>query len=174
MTLDAKKNSNMLLLMSTIKNAPCLQMDCDICYKTINKKYFECGAPCGKVFHIGCIEKMLEQIEETANEVDEDPNFRCCYCRRGIDLANYGLQLFAQELVNLHRGSYDVYDAIRRVNFLIKNNKNPDEDETFDYYELRDNAFIKKPKQPKRQNLKPLVRMPKQFRIKQNIGGRRR
>ena len=173
MTLDAKKMSNMLL-MTTVGNAGCTEMDCAICYKKINKKYFECGAPCSKVFHTGCIEKMLLQIEETANEVDEDPNFRCCYCRRGIDLDNYGLQLFAQELIELDRGSYDVYDAISRIRFLIKNNKKPDEDETFDYYELRDKAFIKKPKQPKRQNLKPLVRMPRPIRIKQNIGGRRR
>jgi hypothetical protein len=76
MTLDAKKNSNMLL-MTTIKNAPCVEMDCDICYKKINKKFFQCGAPCGKVFHTGCIEKMLEQIEESAIDVDEEPNFRC-------------------------------------------------------------------------------------------------
>ena len=173
MTLDAKKNSN-ILLMTTIKNAPCVEMDCDICYKKINKKFFQCGAPCGKVFHTGCVEKMLEQIEESALDADEEPNFRCCYCRRGIDIDNYTLQLFGQHLVELHGSSHDVSDAIRRVEYLIKNNEKLDEDESFEYYEMHDISHVKKPKQPKREILKKHVRMPRQIRIKQNIGGRRR
>jgi hypothetical protein len=173
MTLDAKKNSNMLL-MTTIKNAPCVEMDCDICYKKINKKFFQCGAPCGKVFHTGCVEKMLEQIEESAFDADEEPNFRCCYCRRDIDIDNYTLQLFGQHLVEMHGCSHDVSDAIRRVEYLIKNNEKLDEDESFEYYEMRDITHVKKPKQPNREILKKHVRMPRQIRIKQNIGGRRR
>jgi|UniRef100_A0A6C0HXH6 hypothetical protein len=173
MTLDAKKNSNMLL-MRTIKNAPCVEMDCDICYKKINKKFFECGAPCGKVFHTGCIDKMLDQIEETAANADEEPNYRCCYCRRDIDIENYALQLVAQELIGLHGSLHDASGAIRRMKFLIKNNQKVDEDELFEYYILRDDTHVKKPKQPKREILKKHVRMPRQIRIKQNIGGRRR
>lgn len=174
MTLDAKKNSNMML-MTTNKNAPCVEMDCSICYKKINKKFFECGAPCGKAFHPGCIEKMLEQTEETANENDEEANFRCCYCRRDIDIDNYTLQLFAQHLITLNGCSHDVTDAIRRVEFLLKNNEKLDEDESFEYYELIHHGHdMKKPKQPKREILKKRAHIPRQIRIKQNIGGRRR
>lgn len=174
MTLDTKKNSG-IMLMTTIKNAECLEQDCAICYKKINKKYFECSAPCGKVFHTSCIEKMMEQIEETANETDEDANFRCCYCRRDIDVDNYMLQLFANHLITLDKTSYDVRDAMKRVAFLMKTNEKPDEDESFDYYQLiRYVNYMKKPKQPKRQILKKQLHSPRQFRVKQNIGGRRR
>ena len=174
MTLDAKKNSNMKLMM-IVKTAEYVEMECSICYTKINKKYFECGEPCGKVFHTGCIEKMLEQIDEHANETEEEPNYRCCYCRRDIDIDNYGLQLVGQHLVELHNCcSYDVIGAIKRIEFLIKNNQKPDEDESFVYYELRDNVYMKKPKQPKREILKKHIRMPRQIRVKQNIGGRRR
>lgn len=173
MPLDTKKNSNMLLI-SNIKNTPCLEMDCDICYKKINKKFFQCGPPCGKVFHTGCIEKMLEQIEKTAFDVDEEPKFRCCYCRRDIDIDSYTLQLFAQELVQLQSCLHDVTNALRRVEHLIKNNEKLEEDESFEYYQLRDNTHVKKPKQPKREILKKHVCMPRQIRIKQNNGGRRR
>jgi hypothetical protein len=173
MTFDAKKNSNMTL-MAPIKNSKCMELDCSICYKKINKNYFVCGAPCRKVFHPGCIEKMLKQSEESAYEADEEPMFRCCYCRRDIDLDNYDLQLFAQHLIALNNYSYDVHDALKRVVFLLKNNEKPDDDEAFEYYELRDNTYVKKPKQPKREILKKRVSNPRQFRIKQNIGGRRR
>lgn len=172
MTLDSKKNSNMLL-MTTIGNE-CVDLECDICYKKINKKFFQCGAPCGKLFHTGCIDKMLEQTNKNAYEEDEEPNFRCCYCRRGINIDNYELQLIAQHLIELSRCSHNVCDALKRVEFLIQNNKTLDEDETFEYYELHDKYFIQKPKQPKREILKKHIRMPRQIRIKQNIGGRRR
>jgi hypothetical protein len=161
--------------MTTIKNAACVELDCSICYKKINKKFFVCSAPCGKVFHTSCIEKMLEQIEETANESEEEPNFRCCYCRRDIDIDNYTLQLFAQHLITLHNCSHDASDAIKRVDFLIKNNEKLDEDESFEYYQLITHGNdMKKPKQPKRQIFKKKVHAPRQIRIKQNIGGRRR
>ena len=67
MTLNTQK-SNLVLIHSKIKSA---ELDCDICYKKINKTYFRCGSPCSKVFHTGCIEKMMEQIEESANEADD-------------------------------------------------------------------------------------------------------
>lgn len=172
MALEPKKNSNMLL-MTTVGNE-CVDLECDICYKKINKKFFQCGTPCGKVFHTGCIEKMLEQSNEVAYESDEEPNFRCCYCRRDINIDNYVLQLIAQHLIELSRCSHNVLNALKRVEFLIQNNEKLHEDESFEYYEFRDNAFIKKPKQPKRQKLNMRIRMPRQIRIKQNIGGRRR
>jgi hypothetical protein len=173
MTLDAKKNCNMKLMM-LVKNAECVEMDCSICYTKINKKYFECGAPCGKVFHTSCIDKMLDQTEEAAHESNEEAKFRCCYCRRDIDIDNYALQLFGQHLVELNNSSYNVTRAIKRVYYLIANNEKPDEDESFEYYETCNTTYVKKPKQPKREILKKHVRMPRQIRVKQNIGGRRR
>jgi hypothetical protein len=172
MTFDAKTNSNITLMKSFTKS--CVDLECAICYKPINKTYFECGAPCSKTFHTGCMDKMMEQIEETADDSDEEPMYRCCYCRRDIDSDNYMLQLFAKQLITLQSCSHDVTDALSRVEYLIENNQKPDEDESFEYYELRDNTFIQKPKQPKRQILKKHVHKPRQNRIKQNIGGRRR
>lgn len=172
MTFDAKTNSNITLMKPFVKG--CVDLECDICYKPINKTYFQCGAPCSKVFHTGCMDKMMGQIEETADDSDEEPMYRCCYCRRDIDIDNYMLQLFAKQLVMLQNSSHDVTEALNRVEYLIKNNQKPDEDECFESYELRDISFIQKPKQPKRQILKKQLHKPRQNRIKQNIGGRRR
>jgi hypothetical protein len=162
----------MSLMRSITKR--CHELECSICYKSINKTYFECGAPCGKIFHTGCIEKMMEQTEEAAYESDEEPNYRCCYCRRNIDENNCLLQHFAHRLLILHKESYDVRDALNRVKFLMTTNGKPEEDESFEYYQLINIVYVKKPKQPNREILKKHVRAPRLIRSNQNIGGRRR
>jgi hypothetical protein len=170
MTLNAQK-SNMKLTQSKNKN---VGLECDICYKKINKRYFQCGSPCSKVFHTDCIEKMMEQIEESANESDDEPNYRCCYCRRGIEINNYLLQLLSQKLIAMHGQSHDIRDALKHVEFKMDRNEYIEDDESLIIYELIDISYIKKPKQPKRQILKKRACVPRKITIKQNIGGRRR
>jgi len=170
MTSNAQK-SNIKLIHSKIKN---VGLECEICYKKINKTYFQCGPPCSKVFHTGCIEKMMEQVEDNAYELDEEPNYKCCYCRRDIEINNYLLQLFAQKLIAMHGETHDIRDAIKHVEFKMGRNELLEEDESLEIYELIDISYIKKPKQPKRQILKKRVCMPRKIIIKQNIGGRRR
>jgi hypothetical protein len=172
MPFDSKKNSNMTL--KAIKSNTCVDLECSICYKRINKTFFECGAPCGKVFHTGCLEQTMVQTEEDANENNREADYKCCYCRRDINLNSYKLQHLAREMMTLPPALYDVSDALQRVVFLMKNNENPDEDECFTYYELYDKNYYKKPKQPKREILKNPIQAQSRIRIKQNIGGRRR
>ena len=170
MTLNTQK-CNLVLIHSKIKKC---ELYCDICYKKINKTYFQCGSPCSKVFHTNCIEKMMEQIEESANETDDEPNYRCCYCRRDIEINNYLLQLFAQKLIAIHGETHDIRDALKEVEYKISRNEYLEEDESLIIYELINISYIKKPKQSKRQILKKRVCMPRKIIIKQNIGGRRR
>ncbi len=70
MTSNTQK-SNLILIHSKIIST---ELECFICYKKINKRYFQCGSPCSKVFHTGCIEKMMEQTEESANETGNELN----------------------------------------------------------------------------------------------------
>ena len=170
MNLNTQK-SNIKLIHSKIKS---FGLECDICYKKINKTYFRCGSPCSKVFHTGCIEKMMEQIEESANETDDEPNYRCCYCRRDIEINNYLLQLFAQKLIAIHGETHDIREALKNVEYKMSRNEYLEDGESLTIYELIDTSYIKKPKQPKRQILKKRVCNPPKIRIKQNIGGRGR
>lgn len=164
------QKSNMKLVNSKTKS---FGLECYICFKKINKTYFRCGAPCSKVFHISCIEKMMEQTEESAYETDDEPNYRCCYCRRDIELNNYLLQLFEHKLIAIHSQSYDIRDALYHIEFKMSRNEPIEEnDESLLIYELFDISYIKKPKQPKRQILKKRNCIPRKIRIKQNIGGR--
>jgi len=116
----------------------------------------------------------MEQVEENAYELDEEPNYKCCYCRRDIEINNYLLQLFSQKLIAMHGETHDIRDAIKQVEFKMGRNELLEEDESLEIYELIDISYIKKPKQPKRQILKKRVCMPRKIIIKQNIGGRRR
>ena len=150
MTLNTQK-SNLVLIHSKIKST---ELECAICYKKINKTYFQCGSPCSKVFHAGCIEKMMEQIEESANETDDEPNYRCCYCRRDIEINNYLLQLFAQKLIAIHGETHDIRDALKEVEYKMSKNEYLEDDESLLIYELIDISYIKKPKQSKQNNPK--------------------
>lgn len=163
------QNSNMQLIHSKNKS---FNLECDICYKKINKTYFLCGTPCCKVFHINCIEQMMEQIKDCANETNDDPNYKCCYCRRHIEINNYLLQLFSHKLTAIHGQSYDIRDALKHVEFKMSMNECLEEDESLIIYELNNVSYIKKPKQPKRHLKKKRDCIPSKIRIKQNIGGR--
>ena len=174
MTLNTPK-SNLMLIHSKIKK---VGLECDICYKRINKTYFRCGSPCSKAFHTGCIEKMMEQTEESANETDDEPNYRCCYCRRDIEINNYLLQHFSQKLIAMHGETHDIREALKKNVYMMMMGEYKydylEDGESLTIYELIDTSYIKKPKQPKRQILKKRVCNPPKIRIKQNIGGRRR
>lgn len=152
------------------------ELECAICYKQISNTFFACDDPCTKTFHTSCMEKTIEQTEETAYEEDEEAHHRCCYCRRDFDLDQYCNQLFARRLQTLSASGYNVDDALDHLKKVI-NGEEHDEDYEYSIYEIRDEvSFMKKPKQAKRSEFKKKMRtnkMPRAF-IKQNIGGRRR
>ena len=157
-------------VLMTIRSNTCADLECSICYKPITKTFFQCSAPCNKIFHVNCMQQMMEQAEETAWEEDEEAEHKCCYCRRSIDVNKYCLHLLARRLVTLHAGGYEVRDAMKMVKKQMMD-EDP-EDIEYSIYELHETHYIKKPKQPKRTEYKK--KMPKRITIKQNIGGRRR
>lgn len=171
---------NPQLMISIKKN--CMNLECSVCYKKINRTYFICSSPCNKVFHMDCMDKMMEQTEEAAYEANEEAVHKCCYCRRTMSLRNYRIQLFVRHLTVLRNmGYYDVTDALRKLMILRYSlchvrgeNDYPKEDESYEIYELRDNTYIKKPKQAKRALFKKTIQKQPRVHIKQNIGGRRR
>ncbi len=158
-----------------------MDLECAICYKKINRTYFVCSSPCNKVFHTACMDKMMEQTEEAAYEANAEAVHKCCYCRRTIGLRNYRIQLFVRHLSVLRNmGYYDVSDALRKLKtaydfvYVPGKNDKPEEDESYEIYEIRDNNYIKKPKEAKRAIFKKTIQKQPRIHIKQNIGGRRR
>lgn len=133
--------------------------ECAICYKRIYDKVFVCAKPCAKTFHLACMKKMVDQIEENADEenADEDEQkpicYQCCYCRREFDIANYDMSLFIQELEYSRGCGYQVDHAILQVYFNAMM-----DDETCEYqYDVAipvDLTFIKTPKVAKRAEFK--------------------
>jgi hypothetical protein len=119
----------------------------------------------------------MEQTQETAFDRDEEPEHKCCYCRRKIDVDDYLLQIYARHLDTLNAsGCYDVREAIDQVEAQMENGQ-VDENAEYVIYELRDTSFQKKPKQAKNQknqNKPQQKQKAPRMRIKQNIGGRRR
>ena len=139
--------------------ADCDETECAICYKRINNKVFICPEPCGKTFHPTCMEKMIDQIEENAwqesgDDDEKDPEYRCCYCRREFDIQNHDIEIFMRHLMGLKAGGYDVNEAIIQAhnNIATMNDGDYDDDESFEYniYIPLDKTFVKKPKQAKR------------------------
>jgi len=128
----------------------CNDTECAICYKRIYNKVFICTEPCGKTFHPGCMEKMIDQIEENADE-DKRIEYRCCYCRREFDIQNHDIELFMRHLLGLKAGGYDVNEAIIQAHKNIETLCD-DNDTVFDYviYSSLDMKYVKKPKQAKR------------------------
>jgi hypothetical protein len=172
--IESNKTASNMKLMIAHSN----DLECAICYKHINKYLFVCSAPCSKVFHTTCMEKVLEQTEEAAYEMGTDIEHKCCYCRRSIDIVLYQLQNHLRGLIGLRsRGNVDVSDAVKHA---LKQIQNREQGEPFEFdiqytiYEFYDDAFIKKPKQFNRATFsKKKVSTPR-IRVKQNIGGRRR
>ena len=129
--------------------------ECSICYKLIQKKMFICSKPCNKIFHPSCLEKHFEQ---TANafyaendDNDDEPVFRCCYCRRTTNINAYFLEVFADSLVSLQKSRcYSVEDALQNVRHDLKNNTDGEYNFDYEIYMLTDIRRVKKPKQSKR------------------------
>ena len=171
---DTKTESNIRL--KAIPKNTCPELECAICYAPIKKAYFMCSAPCDKTFHTNCLEQAMEQTQETALDADEEPEHKCCYCRREIDVDHYLLQIYARYLKTLGAGGgYDISEAMAQVKDQFQNG-NLDDDVEYIIYEIRDKYYQKKPKQAKNQknqNKQKAASAPR-MRIKQNIGGRRR
>jgi hypothetical protein len=133
-------------------------IECAICYKRIynqKNKVFVCSDPCNKVFHPSCMERMIEQIDESAYQADEDAHYRCCYCRRDFDINYYNLELFMRELLGLKAsGGYYVDDVIKQATkhyLTLPDDIAEEQPEPFSYeiVTLISLAHIKKPKQSK-------------------------
>ena len=170
----AATSSNILLMENKDR---CTGLECSICYKGINNKaYFACSAPCKKLFHVECIEKMITLTEENAYDEDEEDEVehKCPYCRRSIDRDKYFLQIFARHLLSLSAGGYDVHEALVKVHEQFKDGM-IDVDMDYTMYILRDVRRFKKPKQPKRAAFKIQRKGTTQrITMKTNLGGRRR
>ena len=162
--------SNMELFIIPKNNQ--VNRECGICYNPIKKSYAKCSAPCNKVFHVNCMEKMMDQTEEAAYEEDVEEEHKCCYCRRCIDTKHYGLQYSALILLRLKNGGYNVSEAIEKLKIDILFN-DAESDYVYNYYYMKPMSYQKKPKQAKRSAPKKITKQPR-IHIKQNIGGRRR
>ena len=165
------KNQSKMDLFTVDHNTPA-DLECSVCCKSIQKIFFQCGAPCNKVFHVSCMEQMIDRTEEAAWEEDKEAEHKCCYCRRQIDTDLYQLQLFVRHLTTLKAsGCYNIHKAMTQVKEQIDKGK-MDEDMEYEIFEIRKLYYEKKPKQAKAAK-KPVHHAPR-MRVKQNIGGRRR
>ena len=177
MSLSISSQSHLTIV--NIKKNTFVDFECSICYKSITTKSFvQCSAPCEKVFHTVCIEKMIDQTEATCYEDDTEPQHKCCYCRRSINLYAYGLQISARQLFCLSHGGYNVNEAMDQLHQEIKKISNGEEeavndDLSFSVYELRNLHDERKPKQNNRMASKKINKQ-RRIHFKQNIGGRRR
>ena len=70
----SKKINFSLLKVSEYRKTFTEDPECAICYKRIYNKVFVCEKPCAKTFHPACMENMIDRIEETADEEDEETN----------------------------------------------------------------------------------------------------
>ena len=92
-------------------------IECAICYKRINEQVFICTEPCNKMFHPSCLQKVIEQTEETFESDDEtdEPTHCCCYCRREYDMDNYYMEVYMRELKSLQAGGFYIGDAMDKL-----------------------------------------------------------
>ena len=168
--MQVQTQSNMEVFM--IAKNSYVELECSICYKPVKKAFVQCSAPCKKVFHVSCMDKMLEQTEAAADEEEVEAEHKCCYCRRCIDVNNYALQEVARQLMCLKRGGYDVGEALQQIKKDLYKNED-EEDVPYNIYYNQRIFYEKKPKQAKRSAPKKSTKQPR-IHIKQNIGGRRR
>ncbi len=169
---QTQNQSNMEIY--TIPKNTCVNLECSICYTPIKKYFAQCSAPCNKIFHTSCMEKMIIETEAAADEEDKEAKHKCCYCRRSIDIRQYDLQEIGRQLLCLKRGGYDVIEALQHVQNQYAKMIEPDggEDVWYNIYYTNTIHFQKKPKQAKRSALTKINKQPR-LRLKQNIGGRR-
>ena len=145
------------------------EIECAICYKRIYKTVFTCSEPCNKKFHMQCVEKVIDQTEESAYMAYKKPQYKCCYCRRELDMDRYYYDIYMRELSGLRAGGYDIREAVQKVNEFMANKKanaidananaieadasetDDDEEELiFNVYIPLDTSHIKQPKQSNR------------------------
>ena len=171
--VKSKTESNMDLY-SVLKNTGTSELECSVCFKGIQKTFFQCSAPCDKVIHVACMEKMIERTNEAAWEAGRKAEHKCCYCRREINIDCYILQRFARHLATLKsRACYDVSNALDDILEQLAAGK-IDNDLEYEIYEIPPAFHQKKPKQAKRTMAKNPAIKQVRMRVKQNIGGRRR
>jgi hypothetical protein len=169
MQVQSQVQSQSNMDIHTVNKNTYVELECSICYKSIQKSFAKCSAPCGKMFHTTCMEKMIEQTEENAYAEDKEAEHKCCYCRRSIDVNRYSLLDVVRRLMCLQRGGYDVREAQQQVKKAL--DTNTDEDISYNIYFPLHTHYVKKPKQAKRSSFKQST--TKKIN-KQNIGGRRR
>ena len=99
------------------------EIECAICYKRIYKTVFTCSEPCNKKFHMQCVEKVIDQTEESAYMAYKKPQYKCCYCRRELDMDRYYYDIYMRELSGLRAGGYDIREAVQKVNEFMANKK---------------------------------------------------
>jgi hypothetical protein len=130
--------------------------ECSICYDRINNNMYVCSAPCNKIFHQKCLEKVMDQQEDdfyAAHDEDEieakkiKPQVRCAYCRREINTDTFILDKTLRELLQLRAGGYDVNDAIHKVVAANGSMDNGEEEFYIEYFVNVNCAYVKKPKQ---------------------------
>jgi hypothetical protein len=183
--VQAQKHSNSNMEIYTIPKNTCVTMECSICYTPIKKYFAQCSAPCNKIFHTSCMEKMIIETEAAADEENKEAKHKCCYCRRSIDIRQYDLQEIGRQLLCLKRGGYDVIEALQHVQTQFAKMIEPKmiepkmiepadgEDVWYNVYYTTTTHFQKKPKQTRRSARQKINKQPR-IHLKQNIGGRRR
>ncbi len=142
-------------------------IECAICYKRIYNKVFVCTEPCNKTFHPSCLDKMIEQLEETAYENEYKPNYRCCYCRREMDMKNYSLEILMRHLLELKGQGYYVDDAIQQA--IYNSSLEPGSEDfmdTFEYAIYVPTVSFKIPKQSNKSAYKHINRKPHHSKIR--------
>ena len=138
-------SKNATEVADVMKEANETVVECAICYKRIQKDVFICSEPCNKLFHPGCIERMMD---ETAY----GNLHRCCYCRREIQMDSYMKEVYINALMKMKAGGYCVNEALQMIELNGVN-----QDEGYAIYLLMPMEYVKKPKQAKK------IKLPKHF-----------
>ena len=157
------KTSNMVLIHTKKTH----DLECSVCCKSINATFFQCSNPCNKVFHVNCIEQMIEQTRESAYEMDTKAHHRCCYCRREMDMKNHSLEVFMNQLLELKKQGYYVDDAIKQA--IYNSTLEPGSEDfmdTFEYAIYVPIVSFKTPKQSNKSAYKHINRKPHHSKIR--------
>jgi hypothetical protein len=125
---------------------------------------------------------MIRQTIIAAYEAEEKPHYKCCYCRRSLDMRDYLVQFYIRYVRMLMKtGCYTFLEAWHKFelinpddSILYKESISFEDVGSYHIYEVGDIAHIKKPKQPNLKKKHTFVRKQPRVYVKQNIGGRRR